>query len=376
LNVLIPSSGIRLLRNRTMIASTCAHATLLKSQWKELVRASATTPQALARALDLDQGTLRRVADRFRFCVNPYYMGLIRERGDPIWRQAVPDIRELESTGMEDPLAEERDSPVRGVVHRYPDRVLFYVSHACSMYCRFCTRKRKVADPLSAGEEQYRLGLDYIREHPEVRDVVISGGDPLMLEDDRIDRILAGLRAIRHVEIIRIGTRMPVALPQRITDDLCSILKRYHPLYVNTHFNHPWEVTEESRRACGMLAEAGIPLGNQSVLLRGVNDDPLVMRELVQKLLAIRVKPYYIYMVDLARGIQHFRTPLSKGLEIIEAIRGHTSGMAVPTLVVDAPGGGGKIPIAPETIVSVDDREVTLRNYRGQIYRYPTHPPA
>jgi lysine 2,3-aminomutase len=355
---------------------TCAHQSVETGDWRALLGESVTTPEALADALDLDLAELRRIDERFCFGINPYYLSLIRERGDPIWLQAVPDVRELDSTGMEDPLAEESDSPVPGLVHRYPDRVLFYVSHACSMYCRFCTRKRKVADPLSTSDDQRRLGIEYIRAHPEIRDVIISGGDPLMLPDEKIYDILSELRAVPSVEIIRIGTRMPVALPQRVTEELCSILRRHHPLYINTHFNHPREITEESTRACEMLANAGIPLGNQSVLLRGVNDDPGTMLELVRKLLAIRVRPYYIYMVDLATGIQHFRTPVSRGLEIIDALRGHTSGIGVPTLVVDAPGGGGKIPIAPETIVSMDDHEVVLRNYRDKIYRYPTHPPA
>jgi lysine 2,3-aminomutase len=306
--------------------------------------------------------------------INPYYLSLIRERGDPIWLQAVPDLRELHSDGMEDPLAEESSSEVPGVVHRYPDRVLFYVCHECAMYCRFCTRKRKVGDARSIGDAQRERGLDYIRRHVEVRDVVVSGGDPLLLSDETIEGLLSDLRRIPHVEIIRIGTRVPVTLPQRITGDLCEVLRRHHPLYVNTHFNHPREITDEAARACGMLADAGIPLGNQSVLLRGVNDDARTMRDLVQRLLAIRVRPYYIYQMDLTSGTQHFRTSVRCGLRIIRALRGHTTGMAVPTLVIDAPGGGGKIPIAPETIVSMNDHEVVLRNYKGKIYRYPSHP--
>jgi lysine 2,3-aminomutase len=354
---------------------TCLKSPPVTSDWRELVRRSATTPEALAGMPGLNVGEVRRVEQRFPLRINPYYLSLIREPGDPIWRQAIPDLRELTGDSAEDPLAEERDSPVPGLVHRYPDRVLFYVSHACSMYCRFCTRKRKVGDPQSTGKDRRTLALDYIRHHTEIRDVIVSGGDPLMLSDAKIDSILAELRRIRHLEIIRVGTRMPVTLPQRITPELCAILRRYHPLYVNTHFNHPWEITDESARACGMLADAGIPLGNQSVLLRGVNDDPETMRSLVHGLLTIRVKPYYIYQIDLAEATQHFRTPVQRGLEIISALRGHTSGIAVPTLVIDAPGGGGKIPITPETIVSMDDSEVVLRNYAGKFYRYPTHPP-
>lgn len=347
------------------------------AEWIDLVRSSITTPEALALAVDVNAGEIRRVDERFSMRINPYYLGLIRRKGDAIWKQVIPDARELENfdnTGLEDPLAEERDSPVPGVVHRYPDRVLFYVSHECASYCRFCTRKRKVSDPHSTSKDRLLSGLDYIRSHPEVRDVIISGGDPLMLPDALIESILSQLRSIQHVEIIRIGTRVPVTLPQRITARLCSILKRHHPLYINTHFNHPWEITPEASQACAMLADAGIPLGNQSVLLRGVNDDPLTMKKLVQQLLAIRVKPYYIYQIDLIEGTQHFRTPVRRALDIIRTLRGHTSGMAVPTMVIDAPGGGGKIPIAPESIVSIDDDEIVLRNYRGKIYHYPANP--
>jgi lysine 2,3-aminomutase len=243
------------------------------------------------------------------------------------------------------------------------------------MYFRFCTRKRKVSRTGSARSGQLEAGLDYIRGNPEIRDVVISGGDPLLLSNAKIGDILAQVRAIPHVEIIRVGTRVPVTLPQRITSELCAILKRHHPLYVNTHFNHPREITPQSARACGMLADAGIPLGNQSVLLRGVNDDVETMKELVQRLLTIRVRPYYIYQIDLVRGSAHLRTSVQTGLDIIRALRGHTSGLAVPTLVIDAPGGGGKVPIAPETVVSFDDDEIVVRNYQGRTFRYPSHPP-
>jgi lysine 2,3-aminomutase len=346
----------------------------IAADWRQLLCESIRTPDELPRRFQLDVEEMRRVHECFPMRVNPYYLSLIREPGDPIWKQAVPDPSELDGSGLVDPLAEERDSPVPGLVHRYPDRVLFYVSHECAMYCRFCTRKRKVSDPHSTCDEQCERGLDYIRRHKEVRDVIVSGGDPLMLPDERIDALLSALRTIKHVEIIRIGTRMPVTLPQRITPELCAILQRYHPLYINTHFNHPREITAESSRACAMLADAGIPLGNQTVLLRGVNDDPRTMLRLVRRLLTIRVKPYYIYQIDLGLGTEHFRTSVQCGLRIIRALRGHTSGMAVPTLVIDAPGGGGKIPIAPESVISMDDDEIVLRNYRGRTYRYPTHP--
>lgn len=346
----------------------------VSDQWMQHIKQSITCPEDLGCALGVDGEKLKPVSDRYPMRLNAYYMRLIREAGDPIWRQAVPDVRELDETGLEDPLAEEKDSPVPGIAHRYPDRVLFYVTHMCAVYCRFCTRKRKVADPHSVSDGQIQRGLEYIRSHPEVRDVIVSGGDPLMLPDEKLDAILRALRVIPHVQIIRIGTRMPVTLPQRITPVLCDILKRYHPIFVNTHFNHPREVTEESAHACNMLADAGIPLGNQSVLLRGVNNDPEVMKALVHKLLAIRVRPYYIYLMDLVKGGEHFRTSLSEGLDIIKALRGHTSGLAVPTLVCDAPGGGGKIPLSPDVVVSQDDEKIVLRNFEGKHFTYPAHP--
>ena len=255
------------------------------------------------------------------------------------------------------------DSEVANVTHRYPDRVLFYVNYMCPIYCRFCTRKRKVGAPDSIPDDNTERGLEYLREHPEVRDVIISGGDPLMLTDRKIDYIVGGIRSIEHIEIIRIGSRVPVTLPQRITPELCAILKKHHPFYINTHFNHPREITPETTKACGLLADAGIPLGNQAVLLKGVNDDPEVMVELMKKLLAIRVKPYYIYQADLVVGTDHFRTSIKKGLEIIAALRGHISGLGVPHYVVDAPGGGGKIALLPDPVVSFDDDEIRLRNY-------------
>jgi len=343
-------------------------------EWIRLARETITNPEKLAEILDLDVKEVRRVHKEFPLRVNPYYLGLIEKKDDPIWKQVIPDVREIISTGVEDPLAEEEDSPVSSIVHRYPDRVLFYVNYMCPVYCRFCTRKRKVGNPHSIPSNGVELGLEYIRQHHEIRDVIISGGDPLMLSDGKVESILSELRKIEHVEIIRLGSRMPVALPQRITPELCSMLKKYHPLYLNTHFNHPAEITPESKKACEMLADAGIPLGNQSVLLRGVNDDAKVMKELVQKLLTIRVKPYYIYQADLVMGADHFRTSVAEGLEIIEALRGHTSGLAVPHYVIDAPKGGGKIAIIPNPIISFDDNEIILKNYEGNIYNYPNMP--
>jgi lysine 2,3-aminomutase len=321
---------------------------------------------------DVDADEIEKVRQIFPMRVNRYYLGLIRKKDDPIWKQVVPDIRELTSAGYSDPLHEEEDSPVSSIVHRYPDRVLFYVNHQCPVYCRFCTRKRKVGDPESVAPSSIEKGLEYIRKHPEIRDVILSGGDPLLLPDSKIDYILTELRRICHIEIIRIGSRVPCALPQRVTPQLCSILRKYHPLYLNTHFNHPNEITPESAQACARLADAGVPLGNQSVLLRGVNDDPEVMRTLLQSLLAIRVKPYYLYQADLVMGTDHFRTPVQRGLEIIESIRGFTSGLCVPHYVVDAPGGGGKIALIPDPVVEFSDGDIVLRNYENRIYRYPS----
>lgn len=301
-----------------------------------------TQPAQLAGLPGVDLAEVERVHDVFPLRISRHYLDLIEEPGDPIWLQAMPDIRELSDEGFADPLAEEADSPVPYLTHRYPDRVLLRVTDTCASYCRFCTRRWKIADPDPVPPEVIQTAIDYIRAHPEVRDVIVSGGDPLMLSDSRLEGILSDLRAIPHVEIIRIGTRVPVTLPERVTPELCDMLRRFHPLYVNTHFNHPREITPESARACGLLADAGIPLGNQSVLLKGVNDTPEVMTELVQKLLTIRVRPYYIYQADLVRGTDHFRTSVQTGLDIIRALRGHTSGLAVPHYVIDAPGGGGR----------------------------------
>ncbi|MGD9211322.1 MAG: KamA family radical SAM protein [Desulfobacteraceae bacterium] len=342
------------------------------NEWRALDRDAITTPEELSKALNVDVTKIRQVQKQFPFRVNRYYLSLIREVGDPIWKQAIPDPKELINNGFEDPLAEEHDSPVPNITHRYPDRVLFYVSSLCAMYCRFCTRKRKVSDPKSVYDNGIESGLKYIREHKIIRDVIVSGGDPLLLTNKKIEYILKSLRRIQHIEIIRIGTRTPVTLPQRITAKLCEILKQYHPLYINTHFNHPREITPESKKACARLADAGIPLGNQTVLLKGVNDTPQVMKKLLQMLLTIRVKPYYIYQVDLVKGTEHFRTPVQTGLNIIQAVRGYTSGMAVPHFVIDAPGGGGKIPLMPDPIVCCKDNNIYLKNFEGNIFTYPS----
>jgi len=272
---------------------------------------------------------------------------------------------------MKDPLSEDDDSPVPGITHRYPDRVLFHISNVCAMYCRHCTRKRKVGDVDSIpGREEINNGLEYIRNNPVIRDVLLSGGDPLMLSDDYLDWILGELRSIPHIQVIRIGSRIPVVLPYRITDNLVTVLKKHHPLWLNTHFNHPREITTSAKAALAKLADAGIPLGNQTVLLAGVNDCPLIIKTLIQRLVENRVRPYYLYQCDLSEGLTHFRTPVGKGMEIMESLIGHTSGFAVPTYVIDAPGGGGKIPVMPNYLITLATNKVVLRNYEGVITTY------
>ena len=330
--------------------------------------------QYLSLSEEEEQG-VERTLGRLRMAITPYYLSLIdlNDPFDPIRRQAVPTAHELEAAPYEsaDPLHEDTDSPVKGLTHRYPDRVLFLVTDQCSMYCRHCTRRRFAGQHDKAVPwEQIEACIDYIRRHTEVRDVLLSGGDPLMLSDALLERILIELRAIEHVEIIRIGTRTPVVCPQRITPELCEMLKKYHPVWVNTHFNHPREITPESAAACARLADAGVPLGNQSVLLAGINDCIHVMKKLVNQLVYIRVRPYYIYACDPSLGLSHFRTPVSKGIEIIEGLRGHTSGLCVPTFVVDAPGGGGKTPVMPTYFISQTPRKVVLRNFEGVITTY------
>jgi len=340
--------------------------------WQQLLRGSLTKPEEIAKRFDLDVEEVRKVAEVFQFRITPYYASLIKEKGDPIYRQIVPDVEELaEKSGIADPLSEDKDSPVPSIVHRYPDRVLFLVSHSCASYCRFCTRKRKVGNSDKINPRHIDAGIEYIRQHSEIRDVIVSGGDPLMLGDSKLEYILSSLRSIKHIEIIRIGSRVPCFLPQRVTPELVNMLKKYHPLFMNVHFNHPDEITEESSRALNLLADAGIPLGNQTVLLKGVNDNPETMKRLMQKLLTVRVRPYYIYQADYVQGTGYLRTRVEKGLEIMQALRGWTSGLAVPAFVIDAPGGGGKIPLLPEYVQSVDDEKVVMRNYKGELFVYP-----
>ncbi len=338
--------------------------------WRRVIADSITTPEELAECLDIDPGPLAPLMRRYPLRITRRYLGLIEKPGDPIWRQCVPDPLELLDNQFPDPLDEERLSPVPGLIHRYPDRAVWLVSNECAVYCRFCMRKRRVGCPLAGGDERsWDDVLRYIKETSAIRDVILSGGDPLLLGDEHLESILARLRAIPHVEMIRIGTRTPVTLPERITARLCRMLKRYHPLYVNTHFNHPREITPEAIKACARLADAGIPLGNQTVLLAGVNDDPAVMMHLMQQLLAIRVRPYYIHQMDLVQGTGHFRTNVETGLGIMGALRGHTSGMATPYYVIDAPGGKGKVPLLPDAVERRGDTWF-LRNYRGELVEY------
>ncbi len=346
-------------------------------QMRHCIRDAETFQRLLGIRLDKEGlEAFTNTTRRFPMSITPYYLSLINVdelTTDPIFRQSFPSAQELEilSSDMSDPLHEDRDSPAPCVTHRYPDRVLLLVSNTCAMYCRHCTRKRRVGDRDSIPDRKaISQGIDYIRRTPQIRDVLLSGGDPFLLSDEYLDWILGELRSIDHVEVIRIGTRTPVVLPYRITNSLVAVLRKHHPLWINTHFNHPKELTASARQALAKLANAGIPLGNQSVLLAGVNDCPRIMRALVQKLVANRVRPYYLYQCDLSEGLSHFRTPVGKGIEILESLIGHTSGFCVPTYVIDAPGGGGKIPIMPNYLISWSTNKVVLRNYEGVITTY------
>lgn len=335
----------------------------------------------ISKKFELDEEELKEICKKYPMRINDYYFSLIKEKGDGIYKQCIPCLEEIKDTcGEEDPLYEEPENQKRKnvpslLIHRYPDRVLLRISNSCAMYCRFCTRKRKVGDiNKNPTWKEIAKAILYIKEHKEIRDVILSGGDPLMLPNNLLEKILKAVYIIiskRENGIIRIGTRIPCVLPQRITEDLCNILKKYPPLYINTHFNHPNEITPESKKACEMLVNSGIPLGNQTVLLKGVNDNPETMKKLMQGLLSIRVRPYYIYQCDPVKGVNHLRTRVEKGLEIYKSLRGHTSGLAVPQFVIDAPGGGGKIPLLPEYLQSIDDDKVILKNYEGNIHEYP-----
>jgi lysine 2,3-aminomutase len=350
-------------------------------EWKKILRNSAKSFRDFAKKFAVSEEEVRMVSCRYPMMVNSYYLSLVKEKNDPIYKQCIPSIEEIsDDFGEEDPLHEEPENQARKnvpslITHRYPDRILFRVSNRCAMYCRFCTRKRKVGHPEKQPTVfEFNKALKYIREHEEIRDVLLSGGDPLLLEDEVLDKVISSVYEImktRKNGIIRIGTRVPCVLPQRITPELCNILKKYPPIYLNVHFNHPHEITPESKKACNLLADSGIVLGCQTVLLKGINDNARVMKELMQGLVSMRVRPYYIYQADPVKGTNHFRTDVKKGLEIYKAIRGHTSGLCTPTFVIDAPHGGGKIPLMPDYVVGIDKDKVVLRNYEDKIYEYP-----
>lgn len=354
------------------------------NDWRWQVANRATTLDDLDRygivLTDEERNGVNETLGQLRMAVTPYYLSLIDLENpyDPIRKQAIPTSKELIFAPYEDedPLAEDEYSPCPGLTHRYPDRVLLLVTDQCAMYCRHCTRRRFTGQKdANVPEEQVSRCIDYIRRHEEVRDVLVSGGDPLMLSDEQLEWIFAELRSIDHVEVIRFGSRTPVVCPQRITPHLCETIKKYHPIWFNVQFNHPDELTSDAVKACTMMADAGIPVGNQSVLLSGVNDCVYVMKDLVNALVKARVRPYYIYNCDPSLGLSHFRTPVSKGIEIMEALRGHTSGFCVPTFVVDAPGGGGKTPVMPNYLISQTPRKVVLRNFEGVLTTYtePEH---
>jgi lysine 2,3-aminomutase len=350
------------------------------NDWRWQLKNRITTLEKLQRFLptltpEEFEGTIL-ANHKLALAITPYFFNLIdgADENCPIRRQVVPRVEETYTAPweMSDPCGEDSHSPVPGLVHRYPDRVLFLVTDRCAAYCRYCTRSRMVSNATGYDfHPEFDRQIEYVRQHPEIRDVLMSGGDPLLLSDEKLEFLLSRLRAIPHVEFLRLGTRIPIFLPQRITPELCAMLRQYHPLFISIHSNHPRELTTEAREALGRLADAGVPLGNQTVLLRQVNDHPAVMRALMQKLLMCRVKPYYIYQCDLISGSAHLRSSVRRGLEIMESLRGHTSGYAVPQYVIDAPGGGGKVPINPEYVLSRNNDRVVIRNFEGRIFEYP-----
>jgi len=346
--------------------------------WRWQIRNRIRSREQLAKYVPSLSGRheLQKVIEKYPMAITPYYASIIQQAdmSDPIFRMSVPNIQEMYDPPCltDDPLEEHQDMPVPGLVHRYRDRALLIATTMCSMYCRHCTRKRIAGTRENAiSARRMRQAQEYLFNHPEITDVIVSGGDPLTMSDTAIESVLSMLHSVPSVQVIRIGTRVPVVLPMRITDDLVNMLKKYHPLWINTHFNHPNELTEEARAACAKLADAGIPLGNQTVLLRGVNDDPQIMEQLCRGLISTRVRPYYMYQCDLVRGVEHFRTSVRKGMEIMEYLRGRISGIAIPTFVVDAPHGGGKIPVLPTYVVSMSPTHTVLRNFEGLLVSYP-----
>jgi len=338
-----------------------------------------TTQEALGKWLNLmveEKRAINYVTQRMPLAITPHFLSLVDKDNTecPLRRQVVPSLEEFRVSAYDllDPCGEDKDMVVPGLVHRYPDRVVIFLTNICAIYCRFCTRRRLVGKSShTLSEEEMRPIYDYLRKNEKIRDVLISGGDPLLLPDEKLEEVLKNLHRIEHIEILRIGTRVPVALPQRINLTLCQMLKKYHPLYLNIHFNHPGEISRETKLACQLLADHGIPLGSQTVLLKGINDSPKVMMKLMHELLKIRVRPYYIYQCDLAVGTEHFRTPISTGLRIMSALRGYTSGLACPTYVIDAPGGGGKVPINVDYVISRTRKRIIFKNYQGRVFVYP-----
>lgn len=373
-----PSSGGRVLYDSTRNKFLADFSEKDWADWKWQFRHRITSVTALANLIPLskdEQTQLKLVSARYPFSITPYYLSLvdINDPDDPIRKQAIPSFQEiaLSDRGFEDPLAEARDSVVPGLVHRYPDRVLMVLTNICPVLCRHCTRKREWHDGNWIHKpNEIKTMLDYIRKHREIRDVIISGGDPLSLSTPRLENVIAGLREIKHVEIIRLGTRCPVVLPQRIDDELCTMLSKYGPIWLNTQFNHPKEITSESATACDRLLRAGVPVSNQSVLLKGINDTVETQMKLCHNLLKIKVRPYYLFQCDEVKGVEHFRTPVETGLMIIEKMRGHTSGLAIPTFVIDLPDGGGKVPIQPSYLLTQTESELILRNYQGRFFWY------
>lgn len=351
---------------------------LSKNTWCRQLKNRITTIEELSKVLNLTDSELNALSTNsgLKMSVTPHFLKMIDKNNPncPIRKQAIPTRSELNfsENDLFDPCGEEKDTVVYGLVHRYPDRVLLLVTNLCAMYCRHCTRRRIVGQrDTTLSQEQLTTAYNYIKKNKKIRDVLISGGDPLILSDEKLETILKSLRAIEHVKIIRIGTRIPVVLPQRITPELTNMLKKYHPIYMSIHFNHPAEISPETKTACEMLVGSGIPLGSQTVLLKGINDSPKIMMKLMQDLMEIRVRPYYIYQCDLAPGTSHFRTTVAAGIKIVESLRGHTTGYAVPTYVIDAPGGGGKVPISPEYVISKNKDNVIIKNWKKEIYVYP-----
>ena len=346
--------------------------------WHWQLKHRVCTKEELSQVIKLspeEEEGIKKASGRLSLAITPYWVTLIDPEDPtcPLRRQAVPVVAEsvIGPHEMVDPCAEDRDSPAAHLVHRYPDRVLLLATEHCALYCRHCTRRRLVGEHQETNSpSRFDAAVDYIKSNRKIRDVLISGGDPFILEDDEIENLIEKIRSISHVEFLRIGTRVPVTLPQRITEKLVNMLKKYAPIWISIHFNHPKEITRRCKIACDMLADAGIPLGSQTVLLKGINDRPYIMKRLVHELLQIRVRPYYIYQCDPVKGTQHFRTPVAVGINIMEKLRGHTSGYAIPTYVIDGPGGGGKIPVGPNYILSQAKGKYVLRNYKGKIYTY------